>query len=318
MSMPIAPAYPVAFRRAAAQADIVVAHQPFPLNDAAVELGLPQHVALVVHWHSEIIGRPALAAVLAPLIRHTLRRADAIIVSDSSMISTSKFLGPHAEKCRVVPFGTNISYWDSLDERQSAEVERLRQQHPRLVIATGRLVPYKGFLSLVRALLDVDATVMIIGEGPMKPALERLARRLGVASRLYLKGLLPRDQLKIHLRAARVFAFPSITCQETFGIAQIEAMAAGLPIVNTALTTGVPNVARHGVEAITVPPNDPAALASAMTRLLDDASLARQLGHAASLRARAKYGWPDFASRIGNVYREALTNRARAASLRTD
>ena len=178
MSMPIAPAYPLALRRAAAKVDVLVAHQPFPLNDAGIALGLPQHVALVVHWHSEIIGRRAIAAALAPLIRHTLRRADAIIVSDGSMISTSKFLRPHAEKCRIVPFGTDIDYWDSLDERQSAEVERLRQQHPRLVVAIGRLVPYKGFLPLVRALPDVDATMMILGEGPMKSALERLARRL--------------------------------------------------------------------------------------------------------------------------------------------
>jgi rhamnosyl/mannosyltransferase len=316
MSMPIAPLYPFAFRRAASTADVVVAHQPFPLNDAGILFGLPDHVALVLHWHSEIIGRRAIAALLTPLTRHAIGRADAIIVSDRSMIATSRYLGPQADKCRVVPFGTEVDYWEQLDERQCAEVEGLRQQHPRLVVAVGRLVPYKGFLSLVRALQHVDATLMIIGEGPLNSELERLAKALGVADRLHLRGLLTRDQLKVHLRAARVFAFPSITAQETFGIAQIEAMAAGLPVVNTALATGVPHVARHGIEAITVPPNEPEALASAIGQLLDDPALARRLGHCASVRARTEYGWPDFVSRVRQVYCEALSNRAQAAALR--
>jgi rhamnosyl/mannosyltransferase len=156
---------------------------------------------------------------------------------------------------------------------------------------------------------------MIIGEGPLKFKLEHLAQRLGVASRLVLTGLLPRDQLKVHLRAARVFAFPSIGTQETFGIAQIEAMAAGLPIVNTALTTGVPNVARHGTEAITLPPNDPAALSSAIGHLLDDGTLASRLGQAGWLRARTEFGWPKFVSRMQRVYVEALQSRAQVKAL---
>jgi glycosyltransferase involved in cell wall biosynthesis len=313
MSMPLAPMFPVALIRAASEVDLVVAHQPFPLNDAGIALGLPDHVALVVHWHSDIIGRRAAMPFLAPLIRHTLRRADAIVVSDHSMISTSRYLGPQEKKCSIVPIGTDVDYWERLDVQQEAEVGRLRQAQPRLVVATGRLVPYKGFSSLIKALEGVDATVVIIGEGPLKSTLERLAERLGVADRVFLKGFLPRDQLKIHLRAARVFAFPSATSKETFGIAQIEAMAAGLPIVNTALMTGVPRVARHGLEAITVPPNDPAALAFAIGQLLDDAPLANRLGNAASLRARAEYGQADFISRMRRVYQDARTVRARAA-----
>lgn len=126
-----------------------------------------------------------------------------------------------------------------------------------------------------------------------------------------LKGFMPRDQLKIHLRAARVFAFPSISSAETFGIAQIEALAAGLPIVNTALPTGVPRVARHGVEAITVPPSDVPALAAAIRQLCEEDSLAARFGHAASARAREKYGLNDFVSKMTQVYRTAQALRLR-------
>ena len=313
LSMPLAPKFPLALACAARNADLVVAHLPFPLNDIGIALGLPAHVALVVHWHSDIIGRRAIMPFVAPLMRHTLRRADTIVVSDASMISNSRFLGSLHKKCSVVPFGTDVDYWTRLDDREQAEVAQLRKAYPRLVAATGRLVSYKGFASLIRALQNVDGTLVIIGEGPLKAPLTRLARRLGVADRLLLKGFLPRDQLKVHLRAARVFAFPSITSAETFGIAQIEAMAAGLPIVNTALPTGVPKVARHGMEAITVPPNDPGALAAAIRRLLDDILLASWLGQAGAVRARAEYGRDGFVSNMKRVYLETAAGRACAA-----
>jgi rhamnosyl/mannosyltransferase len=309
MSMPLAPTFPLALKRAARDTDIVVAHSPFPLNDLGIAMRLPDRVALVVHWHSDILGRRAVMPFVAPLIRHTLRRAQSIVVSDASMISNSPFLEPRAGKCLVVPFGTDVGYWQRLDGAQEVEVERLRQTHPRLVVATGRLVPYKGFATLIEALSHVDATAVIIGEGPLKSKLAQLARRLGVAERVLLKGFMPRDQLKVHLRAARLFAFPSVTSAETFGIAQIEAMAAGVPIVNTALETGVPKVARHDIEAITVPPGDAPALATAIRQLLDDTVLANRLGAAGSARAQAEYGQERFVASMRKVYLDACARR---------
>jgi glycosyltransferase involved in cell wall biosynthesis len=309
-SMPVSPTFPIAFNRAARLADIVVVHLPFPLNDIGIALGLPDRIALVIHWHSDIHGRRAVVPLIAPLIRHTLRRADSIVVSDGSMIGTSRFLGPQAGRCSIVPFGTDVDYWEHLDDQGQAEVERIRRSYPRLVMATGRLVGYKGFSVLIRALAGIDANLVIIGEGPLRPTLARLTRRLGVADRIVLKGFIPRDQLKLYLRAARVFAFPSITPAETFGIAQIEAMAAGLPIVNTALPTGVSKVARDGIEAITVPPNDPGALAAAIQKLLDDTILAQRLGRAGSKRARAEYDQERFVSRMKRVYFEAQAIRS--------
>jgi rhamnosyl/mannosyltransferase len=313
LSMPLAPMFPTALNRAVRDFDLVVAHLPFPLTDVGIALGLPDDVALVVHWHSEILGRRAAMPFVAPLIRNTLRRADSVVVSDASMIPNSRFLASHVEKCSIVPFGTDVGYWEHLDDRERAEVERLRRAYPRLVVATGRLVTYKGFATLIRALKNVDAMLVIIGEGPLRSSLGRLAKQLGVTDRVLLKGFMPRDQLKVHLRAARVFAFPSITPAETFGIAQIEAMAAGLPIVNTALPTGVPKVARHGIEAITVAPSDPAALAAAIRQLLDNALFAGRLGRAGALRAHAEYGEEGFVSRMKRVYLDALARRSRRA-----
>ena len=134
-----------------------------------------------MRWHSEIVRQRSLTALLAPLIRHTLARAQRIIVSHPTLVSASPFLAAHAKKCAAVPFGIDVPYWTELDSGQRRRVEELRSRYPRLVIATGRLVPYKGFDVLIEALRDVDATAIIVGEGPLRHDLLRLARQRGVA-----------------------------------------------------------------------------------------------------------------------------------------
>ena len=314
LSTPIAPSFPFVLARRSRQAALLALHHPFPLNDIGVLLGLPRRTALVVHWHAEIVRQRSLAGLLAPLIRHTLTRAQRIVVSHPALLSESPFLAAHGEKCAVVPYGIDVAYWAELDDAQRRRVEELRSRHPRLVIATGRLVPYKGFDVLIEALRHVDATAIIVGEGPLRHDLLRMARQRGVAERIILAGMLSRDDLKVHLHAARLYAFPSVSAAEAFGIVQIEAMAAGLPIVNTDLPTGVPHVARHGHEALTVPPSDPAALAAAIAQLLADRALAQRLGAAGRRRATTEYDLQSFVRRIEDVYDQAVRTAKSAQS----
>jgi len=122
-------------------------------------------------------GGRAVMPFVAPLVRHTLRRAQSIVVSDASMICNSPFLEPRAGKCLVVPFGTDVGYWQRLDDDQEVEVERLRRTHPRLVVATGRLVPYKGFATLIEALAHVDDRVDVLARRPRGRWHRRTGRR---------------------------------------------------------------------------------------------------------------------------------------------
>ncbi len=307
LSTPIAPSFPFVLAKRSRKADLVALHQPFPLNDIGASLGLPCKTALVVHWHGEIVRQRSLTGLVAPLIRRTLARAQRIVVSHPTLVSASPFLAAHGEKCAVIPYGIDVAYWAELDGAQRRRVEELRSRYPRLVLATGRLVPYKGFDVLIEALRRVDATAIIVGEGPLRHDLLRLAQQHGVADRLILAGRLSRDDLKVHLHAARIYAFPSVGAAEAFGIVQLEAMAVGLPIVNTNLPTGVPHVARHGLEALTVPPNDPAVLAAAIGQLLDDAALAQRLGAAGRRRATTEYDLQAFVKRIEDVYEQAVS-----------
>ncbi|HWW47023.1 MAG TPA: glycosyltransferase [Xanthobacteraceae bacterium] len=312
-STPVAPNYPFAWVARARDADVVVHHAPFPLTDFVTGL-MPPRVALVVFWHAEIVGYGALRRLVAPAIRRTLARADRIVVSDQSIIDRSSFLQPFGSKCVVVPYGIDVGFWRHCTAAEAGTAQDIRSRHPRMIAAVGRLVSYKGFDVLIRAMKDVDGHLMLIGEGPLDASLKQLAANIGVSDRVTFAGRLTETEVKSHLHAARMLAFPSVTIAEAFGIVQLEAMAAGLPIVNTALPTAVPVIARHEREALTVAPGDALQLSAALTRLLDDEALAARLGAAGQERAIDEYSEARFLCRMKAVYDDAVAARQLACS----
>jgi rhamnosyl/mannosyltransferase len=309
-STPLAPNYIPAFIRRAHEVDVVIHHAPFPLTDIAILMGLPDRVGLIVYWHAEIVGKGLLKTLVAPTIRHVLERADRIIVSSPTMIKESEFLRLHAAKCRVMPYGMDLDYWRNLDAAEHDDVAALRREMPRHIVSLGRLVPYKGYDVLICAMREIDGCATIIGEGPLLADLQAQANELGVADRIRFAGRLERGEIRRLMHAANVFAFPSVTVAEAFGLVQVEAMAAGLPVVNTSLASTVPLVARHNQEALTVPPSDASALAGALNRILDEHELAARLRTAAQARARDEFDQSVYRARMATVYSEAMQARS--------
>ncbi|HUF94091.1 MAG TPA: glycosyltransferase [Candidatus Limnocylindria bacterium] len=155
------------------------------------------------------------------------------------------------------------------------------------VAALGRLVPVKGFDLLVAALPRLaqaapGARLLLIGDGPERPALEALASRLGVSGRLTITGAT--SDVGAYLAAADVFAAPSRN--EGMGRALVEAMALGLPVIGAAVG-GIPAVVTDGVCGRLVPAEDAGALAEALAELARDGALRAKLGAAAVERADA-------------------------------
>jgi len=308
-STPLAPTYPLAFARRASEHDLVVCHLPFPLADLGLLLRPRLRTPLIVYWHADIVGRPWLTRLISPLIKRTLRRADRIIISHEAMMK-SPFLQPHAEKCTVVALGCDTAWWSSLDAAQRERVRELQAEFPRLVVAIGRLVPYKGYDVFLRALAGIQAQAVVIGAGPLKTELETMAERLGIADRVTFVGSQSADDIKCYLHAARVFTLPSVTEAEAFGIVQIEAMAAGRPVVNTSLKTAVPDIARNDREALTVTPGDAVALADALQKLLDEPALAEHLGRNGQQRAHDAYDQAMFLQKMHGLYQDVIRETA--------
>lgn len=126
--------------------------------------------------------------------------------------------------------------------------------------------------------------MLLVGDGPWRPTLEHQARMLGVTEFVHFAGV--RNDIPALLAASDLFCLPSRT--EGLGIAAIEAMASGLPVVASRVG-GLPEVVEDGVTGLLVPPDDTAALAEALVRILEDRHRAAQMGDAGRTRAKQHF-----------------------------
>ncbi len=280
-------------------ADIVHIHLPNPTAVLAY-LASGHRGRLVVTYHSDTVRQKVLGPLFAPFLHTALRRASAIIATSPDYRRTSPVLARYLDRCHVIPYGIAVEQFERSDP---AEVSKVRERYgERLILSVGRLVYYKGFEYLIRAMQQVRGRLIIIGDGPLRQPLQQLVADLGLGDKVVLAGEIQNADVTPYYHAADLFALASIARSEAFGIVQIEAMAAGIPVVNTSLDSGVPFVSLHNQTGLTVPPENPDALAAAINRLLDDRNLRQSLGDAARLRARQEFSLATMTSRTLALY----------------
>jgi len=302
-STPISPTMALTLSRRAY--DVVHVHLPNPMG-AASYLGSHKRRPhrLVVTYHSDIVRQRRLNVLYGPLVERLLSRADTVLATSQGLLDASPVLAKFRDKCRVVPYGIDLDQFQRTEERlAAARALRARYGGRPVLLAVGRLIYYKGFEYAIRALALVpEALLVIIGEGPLRSELEGLARSLGVAERVRFLGDVHNQLIAPHFLASDVYLLPSVAVSEAFGIVQIEAMASGVPVINTALASGVPYVSRDGESGFTVKPADTEALAVAVRRLLDDAELRKRFGEAGRLRAEREFSKEVLARRLLSIY----------------
>ena len=287
-------------------ADVVHLHAPNPMAELAVLVCLPARRAkLVVTWHADVVRQRVLGRLYRPVSRRLLARADAICVATPNHVRASPLLPAFAGKCRTCPFGVDL---DALRADPAAVADvRARYGARPLVLGVGRLVYYKGFEVLLEAMRGLDATLVIAGDGELRPALAARIRTLGLTDRVHLLGAA--DDLGPLFAACDVFALPSTHRSEAFGIVQLEAMAFRKPVVSTRLGTGVDWVNAHGLTGLTVPPGDAPALAGALATLIASPALRARLGAAGRRRVEQEYTTARAAEAVLAVYQELVPRR---------
>jgi glycosyltransferase involved in cell wall biosynthesis len=288
--------------------DVVHLHLPHPVGAASyLASKKPRHHRLIVSYHSDVVRQQRLMRFYAPLVDRLLARADTVIATSPNYLLTSPVLQRFESKCKVVPYGIDLELFRKTPERaqKAAEIRALHGDAP-LLVAVGRLIYYKGFEYAIRALQRVEnAELMLIGDGPLRGPLERLARDLGLARRVHFLGEMPNDEIPPYYFASDLYVFPSIARSEAFGIVQLEAMACGLPVINTDLPSGVPFVSRHGETGLTVPPCDDVALARAIEELLAAPERRRAMAAAARARVEREFTKETLAARVLSYYRSS-------------
>ncbi len=307
-STPVAAAMRASIRAAAAgpdAPDLFHLHAPYPWGEISW-LGSGVDTPAVLTYHSDIVRQRFLGAAYRPWLVRTLDRADLIIAGSPNMVEHSELLSARADKCRVVPYGIHVERFSDTPKNVTRAIE-LRAFHSRpIVLFVGRLVYYKGADVLLKAAEHLDIDIVLIGSGPLEAPLREWAVAHGMAERVKFLAPQPDAELAAWYRAADVFCLPSVARSEAFGLVQIEAHAAGTPVISTDLPTGVPFANLDGVTGLTVPAGDPVALAEALERLLSDDELRAHLGSQAEKRARADFTVERMAADTLAVYREAI------------
>jgi glycosyltransferase involved in cell wall biosynthesis len=296
----------LATRRAltAFRPDVINVHWWFPGGLAVWPVGRGGRPLILTSHGTDLflLDRFRAARGLAAPI---FRSAAEVTVISSPLVERIAALGVDRTRVTVVPMPLDSHVFQAPPDAR---------RDPGLLLFVGRLIERKGAEYALRALAILvgegkQVELAIAGAGPARPELEQLALTLGLGSRVSFLGAVPAEEVaRLYARAA-VFLMPSVTDwkgeQEGFGMVLVEAMRCGVPIVATR-SGGIPDVVRDGATGLLVPERDPAALARATARLLDDPTLAAKLADAARRDVDARFAPAAIARTFDAVYRRAV------------
>jgi glycosyltransferase involved in cell wall biosynthesis len=286
------------------EADIIHLHWPNPMA-AIAYLASGHQGKLIVTYHCDVVKQRLSRRLFSPVLRVVLRRAQAIIVSSQEYLDSSPVLSPYRERCRVIPFGVGEHFFVEPDPI-AVKNAQLRFGSA-LILSVGRMVDYKGFEYLIRAVKNTPGRLLLVGKGPRKRKLMALARSLHLEDRVIFLGELPDAELRDLYHAADLLVLASVDRSEAFGLVQAEAMAAATPVINTALNSGTAFVSPDGVTGLMVPHSDVSALTQAINCLLNDAPFRRDLGMAARARAEQLFRAANMCTSMVALYRDILS-----------
>lgn len=267
--------------------DIIHVHTPNPLACFLCLINMDAKTKLVVHWHSDIIVQPLLHALFSPFERMLLKRADAIIATSPNYIDGSELLRQRRDKCTVIPNTVATSKID--DYYNAQQIKQLKEKYGKFVFFVGRHVTYKGIEHLIDAARELgdDTNVIIAGRGPLTASL--IDRAAGL-SNVHFIGRIPDEELGNYMHACTVFAFPSITKNEAFGVVLAEAMYCGaVPVCFTIDGSGVNWVNINGETGIVVKNGNIKEYARAIKQLINDDELREKYSKNAKKRVEEMF-----------------------------
>ena len=244
------------------------------------------------------------------LERGIIEDVDAIVCSCTDEAFELIRLGANRSQLNVIPSGVDLELFtpDGPRERVPPGVRRL--------VTVGRLVQRKGVGNVISALPALPEAELVVVGGPdachlgedrEARRLSSLAAELGVSDRVELRGRLAHEEVPPLMRSTH--ALVSVPWYEPFGIAPVEAMACGVPVVASAVG-GLVDTVVDSETGVHVPPRDPERLAEALRALLDDDQRRAAYGQAGVRRARALYHWGRIGAATHDVYRRLAHPRA--------
>jgi len=299
--------------------DVIHTHHPFLLGQTAATKAQEHNLPLVFTFHTQYreythyIPFPMetvqnfLKNAVDRWLQDFMRRCQHIIIPSESMRETLVNQYGLKNNFTVIPTGIDLEAYRTA----SGEKIRKKQRWEKdiVMISVGRLAPEKNWPTLLHAtalvLKDVPRfRLVLIGDGPDRKSLEGLAQELGIQKRVIFTGQLQFSEIPAYMKAANLFGFASIT--ETQGLATLEAMAAGLPVVAVD-ASGTRDILKHGQQGYLVE-NNAEALAGGIKKLLSNPDRMQKFAKAAYKRAQS-FNIEQLTERLLDVYEQAIRDK---------
>ncbi len=286
--------------------DVIQFHWANPFPAAVLLTMIPKNVKLIVHWHMDIIKQAKIYPLIKPIETRLLKKANIIVVTSPQYKEGSRPLQPFIDKVRVVP--------NAMDEKafllrgnDKAKIVEIKEHYnnKKIVFFIGRHIQYKGLPYLLEAekLVKSDCVFLIAGSGPLTEELQNSCK----SNRVHFLGRLNDDNLRWHYYASSVFAFPSITKNEAFGVALAEAMYCYTPPVTFTINgSGVNWVNLNGVTGLEVSNRNVEEYAKALDTLLADDNLNSKYAEAGHQRVVNLFTIPSMIKKMEDCYNELM------------
>lgn len=262
------------------------------------------------------------------LENNIMREADAIVAATTLDLRQMVWhYDAPPDRIKIIPCGVDLQRFHPHDMADARAALGLPAQPTPLVLLIGRIEPLKGIDALIRAVALIrashahlrDVTAIVVGgASDDQPAawnseqrrLDALRHELGISDAVKFVGARPQSQLSLYHAAADVVTMPSH--YESFGMAALEAMASGRPVVATN-AGGPATIIEAGMNGLLTPPDDATTLAQQLVTILDNPHVAHQMGLAARVRAE-RYGWSNIGCDILDVYRSLIRQHSNTSS----
>jgi glycosyltransferase involved in cell wall biosynthesis len=286
--------------------DIIHVNSYVPGNYARLAGALMQVPIMIDHWHgfTRFNGKRRLICRLLGRVTDL-----SLAVSPGVKDYLVEQVGLDPAGVRVVPNGVDIAAIDAARPGPAVRQELGLPAEVRLIGLVGRLDHWaKGHKELFEAMASLKerypVQALIVGGGRREAEMRELAAGLNLAAQAHFLG--QRRDVPDLLQAMDIFVLPSYS--EGVSLALLEAMAAGLPVIATAVG-GTPEVVTDGVTGLLIPPRDPEALTGALERLLADPAWARALGNKAREYVREHFSLERLGREINEIYQELVTKK---------
>ncbi len=285
------------------KSDLIHAHWVLPNGFIGAIVSRLLDIPLVVSLPGSDVLLAGKNRLFNGMARFAWRSASLITTNSIELRDEAIRLGAPAAKFDLIIYGVNArEFVPCANGTCELRAQLGMCDEDVIVLGVGRMVYKKGFDVLIRALALLRAShprvkAVLIGDGDLKDEWQSLARECGIAERVLFVGRVPHDQIARHYNMSDMLAMPSVTRPaDGLNVCVVDAMACGKPIV-ASRAAGNSLVVADGVNGLLVDENDPAQLARAIARLVDDSQLRAQMGAASRARVETEFDWTPLAQK---------------------